>query len=93
MTLKKDEFARLMAEKTGRTIRDSREVIEDFLETFADAIRNEQPVKFYGYLTLNFKEMAQRDVKVPLSGDTVTVPAHTRPVIKVAEILYKESGD
>ena len=84
------DFARLIAKRTGRTICSCVDFTRDFLDTFAEVVGNEQRIKMYGYFTLDYIDIAERDLLTP-DGVHSKVVAHKFPRIRISESLYKDN--
>lgn len=82
------DFARLIAKRTGRTICSCVDFTRDFLNTFAEVVANEQRMKLYGYFTLDYIDVPERDILDP-NGTPAKVEAHKFPKMRVSECLYK----
>lgn len=86
--LLENDFARLIAKRTGRTICSCVDFTRDFLDTFAEVVEQEKRMKLYGYFTLDYIDIAERDLVTP-DGVSSKVEAHKFPRIRVSESLYK----
>lgn len=86
--LLEDDFARLIAKRTGRTISSCKDFTRDLLDTFAEVVEEERRMKLYGYFTLDYVDIPERDLLAP-DGQPSKVEAHKLPRIRVSESLYK----
>ena len=59
-------------------------VVSATIDAIADALRNGEEVKLPGLGTLKPKPVAERTRRNPATGESVTVPAHTKVVFKPA---------
>ena len=87
--LLENDFARLIAKRTGRTICSCVEFTRDFLDTLAEVVAEEQCMKLYGYFTLDYKTVQERAIIAP-DGQLSQVKAHRCPRIRVSESLYSK---
>jgi len=50
--LNKDNFTRKFASETGRTITESKQIVEDFIATITKSVVEDGGVDFYGFIKL-----------------------------------------
>lgn len=88
--LNNKEFVDAFAEKTGKTKKESAEIVEAFLETVKEVIVKDGGVKFTGFGQFEVKERAARECRNPQTGEPVSVP-ETKTLKFKASSLMKEA--
>lgn len=85
--LNKKEFVELVAKKTGKTQKDSQEMIETIVEAIQDAIVKEGGVKLVGFGSFEVVERAARTGRNPQTGEEMEIPATKTPKFKASKVL------
>jgi len=82
----KNDYIKAVAEKTGRTQKDVREIIDGGYEVLCENVVNE-PVKIMDAITVECVERAPHTSRNPKTGEAVEVPAKRVPHVKIGKNL------
>ncbi len=85
----KAEITELIAEKTGHTARDTKMVVEQFLEEVKNCLVENKHLEIRGFGTFRVKNHKARKARNPKTGQEVVVPARKKAVFKVSRELNK----
>ncbi len=80
----KTEIVELVAEKTGRTARDTKIVVEQFLEEVKNCLVEGKHLEIRGFGTFKVKDQKARKAWNPRTGEELAVPARKKAVFKVS---------
>jgi len=81
--MKKAEFIKAVAEKTGKSQKEVASIIEAVEEVIFDVLKSGQEVKFAG-VKFTVKEAPARKARNPKTGEVIEIPA--RKVVKVKKL-------
>ena len=76
-----------IADATGLTKTDTSVIVERFLATVAEALRDEQHIEIRGFGTFKVVSLAPLTGRNPKSGETVSIPSRAAPVFKPSREL------
>ena len=85
----KADITKLIAEKTGHTARDTKMVVEQFLEEVKNCLVEGKHLEIRGFGTFRVRNHKARKARNPKTGEEVTVPAKKKAVFKVSRELNK----
>ena len=85
----KAEITELIAEKTGHTARDTKMVVEQFLEEVKNCLVENKHLEIRGFGTFRVKNHKARKARNPKTGQEVVVPARRKAAFKVSRELNK----
>lgn len=80
----KEDLARIISERYGVTLVNSRKMIEKVIDGIFDCVTKHGGISFLGQFTLEVRERAARKGRNPQTGAEVEIPAH--------RILYVKAG-
>ncbi|KIM05422.1 MAG: DNA-binding protein [Sulfurovum sp. AS07-7] len=78
--MKKAEFIEAVATKAGLSKKDAAVALSAVLDSISDALKDGKSVNFIGFGSFTTTARAARETKVPLTGQSVKIPA--RRVVK-----------
>lgn len=81
----KTDFISKVAEKSGYTKKDSKEVIELVLESITEAIAEEGELRLSGFGVFELAESAAREGRNPQTGEAMMIPAKKRMAFRCAQ--------
>ena len=85
--MKKSEFVKAIAEKTGFTQSDIREVLKAVQDVTYEGIQNDDEIKIINGVTLTRVLREPRTITSPLVGGTMDVPAKYIPKCKFGRAM------
>jgi DNA-binding protein HU-beta len=85
--MNKMELVKTVAERTGKTQKDIKTVMETVQEVTFEALHAGEEVKLIDGLTLYTVEKEARTARNPRTGETVTVPSKIVPMVKKGKAL------
>lgn len=89
--MNKNEFLRSIADKTESTIKDVTAYYEAMVETITEAMKADDKITLVGFGTFQGKRKAASSRPNPQKpGETITVPACVKPVLKFGK-SYRDS--
>lgn len=83
----KADLVREVAEKTGFTKSDTGLMLEAFLQTIKDALKEQKRIDIRGLGSLGVKMRKARQARNPRTGEAVPVPKRYVPVFKASRKL------
>ena len=83
MAVNKKEIARVMAEKTGNTIKAMESVIDVFWEVVKEKVKADK-VQLAG-ISFETVETKAREGRNPKTGETISIPAKTKIKVKLTK--------
>ena len=83
MAVNKKEIARVMAEKTGNTIKAMESVIDTFWEVVKEKVKTDK-VQLAG-ISFETVETKAREGRNPKTGETISIPAKTKIKVKLTK--------
>ena len=88
--MNKSELVAVMAEKSGLSKKNCEAVLDAFVVTIGDALKNGDKVHLAGFGAFEVKERAARTGRNPRTKEPVDIPASKQPTFKPGKAL-KES--
>ncbi|MCE5272810.1 integration host factor subunit beta [bacterium] len=85
----KAEIVELIAEKTGFTIKETKIVVDQFLEEVKKLLAEDNHLEIRGFGTFRVKNYRSRKARNPKTNDEVEVPARRKALFKVSKDLNK----
>ena len=85
----KADIVEIIAEKTGQTARDTKMVVEQFLEEVKNCLVGENHLEIRGFGTFKVRNTKARKARNPKTNTEVQIPARKRAVFKVSRGLNK----
>ena len=85
----KADIAELIAEKTGFTVKDTKIVLEQFLEEVKDCLVEGKHLEIRGFGTFRVKNHRARKARNPKTGEEVVVHARKKAFFKLSKELNK----
>lgn len=82
----KEQLVKRIAANTNRTIKETREDFDIAIKTFIEAVQEENIV-IAGFGTFSMAENNEKDLKSPLTGEIVHVPAKRKIKFKLSKTL------
>lgn len=83
----KKEFIKEVAEKLGKTQKETAEIYEAMVGTICEHLEKGEAVKLSGFVTFDIQEVEERTARNPRTGEAVPVPAHNRVKVKISKTL------
>ena len=87
--MKKADFIKAVAEKSGTTQKAADAVVAAALGTLKDALKKDDSVAFLGFGTFKISKRAARKGRNPQTGKEIQIPSAKLPVFK-ASAAFKE---
>ncbi len=88
--MNKDELVRQVADKTGFTIKETKNIIEMTFDSISQALSDGEKVKITGFGTFNTKKRGGFKSKNPITGDTLDIPLYVKPVFEPSKKLKEK---
>jgi DNA-binding protein HU-beta len=85
--MNKSELVDRVAEATGKTKKESAQVVEAVLSTIAEALRNGEKVSLVGFGNFEVRERAARTGRNPQTGETIQIEASRVPAFRPGKQL------
>ena len=83
--MNKSEFTRVYADRLGVKIKDAEVVLETFINTLSECLKNGEYVHISGFATFELKNKNARDGINPLTKEKVNIPACKSPNVKFSK--------
>ena len=83
----KQELIYCIANSTPVTPKQVRIVVEKVLETITNELAQGNSVRLIGFGTFEAKQVGEREVINPRTGEPMKVPAHNRPTFRPGKAL------
>ena len=83
----KAEIVEKIADKTGFTLHETRQVVEQFLEEVFNCLNRDDQLEVRGFGTFKVKNFRERKARNPRSNEEITVPARKKAIFKVSNEL------
>lgn len=87
--LNKDNFTRKFASETGRTITESKQIVEDFIATITKSVVEDGGVDFYGFMKIERVTQPARERVNPATGDKIMCEEKEIPKAKFSSRFKK----
>lgn len=87
MAISKAQFIAMVAEDTGFTVKDTKEVVESTLATLASQLSANEEISFQGFGKFGVKHRAARKGRNPQTGEDMTFKAAQVPYFKPSKGL------
>ncbi|MBN2907998.1 HU family DNA-binding protein [Polycladomyces sp. WAk] len=85
--MNKSELVDRVAAATGKTKKESAQVVEAVLSTIAEALRNGEKVSLVGFGNFEVRERAARTGRNPQTGETIQIEASRVPAFRPGKQL------
>lgn len=85
--MKKSEFVKCVAKKTGMSQAACSECLDAMIECITDALKKGDSVSLIGFGTFAVKERAARQGRNPRTGETIQIKAAKVPSFKAGKAL------
>ncbi|MFC1614570.1 HU family DNA-binding protein [Gemmatimonadota bacterium] len=85
----KADIVEIIAEKTGHTARDTKMVVEQFLEEVKNCLVEEKHLEIRGFGTFRVKNTKDRKARNPKTNEEVQVPARKKAAFKISREMNK----
>ena len=83
------DICELMAEKTGFSVKDTKIIVESFLEEVQNSLAAGNHIEIRGFGTFLVKKNKARKARNPKKNEVVNVPAKKKAVLKISRELNK----
>ncbi|MCL1947462.1 MAG: integration host factor subunit beta [Chitinivibrionia bacterium] len=93
MTVGKDCLARVVSEKTGLNLIDTRLLVVAFLEALKGELADGKRVELRGLGSFYVKKCKASKARNPRNGEKVQLPARKRPVFKVSRQVVEKLNE
>jgi DNA-binding protein HU-beta len=91
--MKKSDFVRVVAEKSGVSKKDVESVLKTSLETIQDILVSGDSITFMGFGTFTTVERKERETVLPNSKKKVLIPARKSVRFKVGKTLKERVAE
>jgi DNA-binding protein HU-beta len=85
--MNKSQLIDRVAEMTGKTKKESTQVVEAVLESIAEALQKGEKVSLIGFGNFEVRERAARTGRNPQTGETIQIQASKVPAFKPGKQL------
>lgn len=85
--MNKTELTAAIAKKSGLTAADSAKALNAAIEAVTEALVSGEKVQLIGFGTFEVRERAERQMRNPSNGESITVPAGKAPGFKAGAAL------
>jgi DNA-binding protein HU-beta len=85
--MNKGELVTKIAKETGATKLDTEKVLNSFMETVKDTLKEGDKVSLLGFGTFDTSERSARKGRNPRNGEEIDIPAKTVPKFKAGKTL------
>jgi DNA-binding protein HU-beta len=86
-SMQKTEFIKVVADKTGRSQKETKEIIDEALNVIADALASGRKVTLTGFGTFEVRERQEREGVNPQTRAKITIPATKTPGFSASSTL------
>lgn len=85
--MNKTELVEKVAEKTGKTKKEAGMIVDSFLQTISEALKNGDKVTLIGFGNFEVREYAARKGRNPQTGEEMFIEARKAPAFKPGKQL------
>lgn len=85
--MNKSELISALSKKTGLTKKQGAEVVEAFVETVKESLKDGEKVSIVGFGTFEVRERAARSGINPQTKEKIEIPASKAPAFKAGKAL------
>ena len=85
--MNKTELVAAISEKCGITKKDTEKVLNAFIETVTDTLKDGDKIQLIGFGTFEVRERAARVGRNPSTHQEINIPASKAPVFKAGKPL------
>lgn len=85
--MNKSELISVLSKKTGMTKKQGAEVVEAFVETVKETLKDGDKVSIVGFGTFEVRERAARSGINPQTKEKIEIPASKAPAFKAGKAL------
>lgn len=89
----KKDICEAIAERTGLTRVDTQIIVETFLDTIHNTLKNGRNIELRGFGRFKIKQKKARTARNPITGAAVQVPAGYKLVFHASKELRKRIND
>lgn len=89
-TIQKSEIIKQVASKTGGTLKDTENTINNFLATVQESLKKNDKVTFIGFGSFNAKNVPARKGRNPQTGKEITIAARRQVTFSVGADFKKK---
>lgn len=86
-SMQKTEFIKTIAERTGNSQKDTKEIIDAALDVIAEALADGRRVTLTGFGTFEVRDRQERDGVNPQTGEKIKIPATRTPGFSASSTL------
>ncbi len=86
-SMQKTEFIKAIAERTGNSQKDTKEIIDAALDVIAEALADGRRVTLTGFGTFEVRDRQERDGVNPQTGEKIKIPATRTPGFSASSTL------
>ena len=86
-TIQKSDIIKQVAEKTGATIKDAENTINNFLSTVQENLKGNDKIQFTGFGSFNAKNVPARKGRNPATGAEIEISARRQVTFSVGKEL------
>lgn len=83
--MRKSDIVDIVAQGTGLTKLETEAVIDGFIKTIIDSMKEAKHIEIRGFGTYKTKLKKERIGRNPKTGQTVTIPEHYEPTFKISK--------
>ncbi len=85
--MNKSELVKALAERSGLSVKDSKEAVNTFVDVFVDAILQDERIEIRGFGSFVNKKYGTYVGRNPKTGEKIHVPEKKLPFFKVGKEL------
>ena len=89
----KKELIKFVAQSTGNTIKDTEEIVDEFINYVKNSLVQHEDVVIHGFGTFKTKLRDARTARNPQTGETIEVPAKYALTFKPTSTLKAEINE
>ena len=88
--MKRTDFVALVAQRTGVTKKQAERVIDVTFSCLGDVLKQGDKLTWSGFGAFETRERAEREGRIPSTGQKIIIPATTIPVFKPSKQLKEK---
>jgi nucleoid DNA-binding protein len=93
MAVGKDNLARVVSEKTGLNLIDTRILVTTFFDAIKEELVEKKKIELRGFGSFYVKECKARNARNPRTGEKISIAARKIPVFKVSDKLLEKLNE
>ena len=86
----KDELVRQVADQTGLTINDTKNIVQTVFDTISDSLSTDEKIKISGFGTFAVKKRAAFKGRHPKTGEILDISESIQPVFEASKQLKEK---